>query len=58
MNNKDLVYCIHEGDATAFAGQALHAAAVDFRHPRTGAPVKLRAPLPGDMRRLIRRIAP
>lgn len=45
------------GDTGAFGRQALHAVALDFRHPRTGVPVKLRAPLPGDMRQLIDRLA-
>ncbi len=42
------------GDETLFHRQALHAAAIDFIHPRTGAQVKLRAPIPADMRELVR----
>lgn len=33
--------------------QALHAAAVRFTHPRTGEPLTLTAPLPGDLRALV-----
>ncbi|MCG8403211.1 MAG: RluA family pseudouridine synthase [Firmicutes bacterium] len=36
--------------------QALHAAAIDFRHPFSGAPLKLRSLLPPDMRQLVRRL--
>lgn len=33
--------------------QALHAAELEFRHPRTGQPVTFLAPLPDDMRQLL-----
>ena len=33
--------------------QALHARAIDFLHPRTGAPLHLEAPLPADMAGLL-----
>ncbi|SFG77996.1 23S rRNA pseudouridine1911/1915/1917 synthase [Desulfotomaculum arcticum] len=42
------------GDEKLFHRQALHAAAIDFYHPRTGVPVKLRTPVPADMRELVR----
>lgn len=37
--------------------QALHAAAVDFLHPRSGEPLRLRSPLPRDMLDLVRNLA-
>lgn len=37
--------------------QALHAVAIDYNHPRTGVPVKLRCPLPEDMRKLVQSLA-
>ena len=40
----------------AFPRQALHAAALGFRHPATGRPMQLDAPLPDDMRALIERL--
>ncbi len=36
-----------------FPRQALHAAALTFNHPRTGARVEFQAPLPDDMRRML-----
>ena len=42
------------GDESLLNRQALHAYAIDFYHPRTGDPVKLRAPFPADMRELVR----
>jgi 23S rRNA pseudouridine1911/1915/1917 synthase len=42
--------------AAALAGlgrQALHAATLSFRHPATGEPVRLVAPLPADLRELL-----
>jgi 23S rRNA pseudouridine1911/1915/1917 synthase len=41
-----------EGIAVAFPRQALHAWRLAFRHPATGAPVEIVAPLPDDMRQL------
>lgn len=35
-------------------GQALHAETLGFIHPRTGKPIRLTAPLPEDMQRLIK----
>lgn len=37
----------------AFPGQALHAATLGFRHPRSGAYLEFTAPLPDDMKALI-----
>lgn len=37
----------------AIGRQALHAARLSFRHPRTGVPLVLEAPLPGDMAHLL-----
>jgi len=34
--------------------QMLHAAAIEFRHPRTGRPVRAHAPLPADFRRCLK----
>lgn len=39
-----------------FARQALHAAALGFRHPLTGRIIQIDAPLPDDMRELIERL--
>jgi 23S rRNA pseudouridine1911/1915/1917 synthase len=36
--------------SAAIGRQALHAAVLGFQHPRTGAPVRCEAPLPGDFR--------
>jgi 23S rRNA pseudouridine1911/1915/1917 synthase len=36
---------------------ALHAASLEFRHPRTGEPLHFRAALPADMRTLLSRLA-
>ncbi len=38
----------HPGQAGLIARQALHAEGIAFRHPGSGAPVHLRAPLPPD----------
>ncbi|MBI4524454.1 MAG: RluA family pseudouridine synthase [Deltaproteobacteria bacterium] len=40
-------------EALHFPRQALHAATLGFRHPRTGAAVEFNAPLPPDMKRLL-----
>ncbi len=45
------------GSDVLLGRQALHAFAVDFYHPRTGVQVRLRCPMPGDMRELVRRLA-
>ena len=42
--------------SSSFGRQALHAASLGFRHPATGRPVRLDAPLPDDMRELIERL--
>jgi len=42
-----------EADEVLIARQALHAARLGLRHPRTGEPLVLEAPLPDDMRRLL-----
>jgi 23S rRNA pseudouridine1911/1915/1917 synthase len=39
--------------AAAFARQALHAEQIRFRHPRTGAELTVRAPLPADLAALL-----
>lgn len=36
-----------------FPRQALHAASLGFRHPRTGEPLQFHAPLPNDMKALL-----
>lgn len=38
--------------------QMLHAESMQFTHPMTGAPIKLLAPLPADMRMIVGQIAP
>ncbi len=40
-----------------FPRQALHAARLEFAHPVTGKPVECEAPLPADMRELLRALA-
>lgn len=45
------------GSSDLLGRQALHAAAVDFLHPRTGDPVRLRSPLPPDMLQLVRQLS-
>jgi len=42
----------------AAARLMLHAGRLAFRHPATGAPVELEAPLPGDMREFVRKAFP
>jgi 23S rRNA pseudouridine1911/1915/1917 synthase len=44
-------------DDTGLARPALHAARLDFPHPRSGAPLRFRAPLPADLRDLLARLA-
>ncbi len=39
-----------------FSRQALHATRLAFRHPATGAPIEVEAPLPDDMRQLLERL--
>jgi 23S rRNA pseudouridine1911/1915/1917 synthase len=41
------------GQLLDFPRQALHAASLGFRHPRTGQPVDFEAPLPTDMQTLL-----
>jgi len=41
-------------DGTAFARQALHAAALSFRHPITHKPLSFLAPFPADLAELVR----
>jgi 23S rRNA pseudouridine1911/1915/1917 synthase len=49
----DAVYRRGTRRGVAFERQALHAAVLELRHPRTGRPMRWRAPLPRDMARLI-----
>ncbi|HTQ76924.1 MAG TPA: RluA family pseudouridine synthase [Burkholderiales bacterium] len=49
----DPVYRRGTRRGVAFDRQALHAAVLELRHPRTGAPMRWSAPLPRDMARLI-----
>ncbi len=42
----------------AFPRQALHAARLAFRHPATGARLEFSAPLPADLRQLLRTLRP
>ncbi len=35
-------------------GQALHARLIGFYHPRTGSYMEIKAPIPGDFRRLLK----
>jgi 23S rRNA pseudouridine1911/1915/1917 synthase len=44
-------------DLIDFPRQALHAEKLRFNHPRTGRRVEFCAPLPGDLRRLLERLA-
>ncbi|MFA4884669.1 MAG: RluA family pseudouridine synthase [Desulfotomaculaceae bacterium] len=39
-------------------GQFLHAAALGFKHPRTGAYLEFEAPLPADLAAIIKKLAP
>jgi 23S rRNA pseudouridine1911/1915/1917 synthase len=41
------------GEPPLIARQALHAASIEFTHPRTGEVVKFEAPLPADMQRTL-----
>ena len=41
----------------AFPRQALHAARLVFRHPRDGREMRFEAPMPGDMKELVARLA-
>jgi 23S rRNA pseudouridine1911/1915/1917 synthase len=43
---------IRQEAATAFPRQALHAWTLSFRHPATGEPLAIEAPIPDDMRLL------
>ena len=43
--------------ALAFPRQALHAASLGFRHPRTGEMLRWQVPLPADMELLIQRLS-
>jgi 23S rRNA pseudouridine1911/1915/1917 synthase len=45
------------GDTVMLGRQALHAATIDFCHPRTGDLVRICCPLPVDMRSLIRNLS-
>ncbi len=45
-----------DGPVPSFHRQALHAASLGFRHPSTGRPVQLDAPLPDDLRDLVDRL--
>jgi len=49
----DPVYRRGAGAGIAFARQALHAAALELEHPRTGKRKAWKAPLPSDMKKLI-----
>ena len=49
----DAVYLRGARRVPAFARQALHAAALELIHPRSGKPRSWSAPLPGDMARLV-----
>lgn len=44
--------------AVGFPRQCLHARAIRFPHPITGAPLKIVAPLPDDMRAIVKGAAP
>jgi 23S rRNA pseudouridine1911/1915/1917 synthase len=52
----DPVYRRGAGAAPEFPRQALHAAALELVHPRTGRRKAWKAPLPGDMKKLIARL--
>jgi 23S rRNA pseudouridine1911/1915/1917 synthase len=49
----DRKYRADEASERRIARVALHAAYLEFRHPTTGATVKIESPLPADMRSLI-----
>jgi 23S rRNA pseudouridine1911/1915/1917 synthase len=44
------------GQLLDFPRQALHAASLGFRHPRTGLPMQFEAALPADMLRLLQAV--
>jgi 23S rRNA pseudouridine1911/1915/1917 synthase len=44
------------GRASALPRQALHAWTISFKHPRSGEPLLLEAPLPDDLRSLAREL--
>jgi 23S rRNA pseudouridine1911/1915/1917 synthase len=45
-----------EGEEIPFKRQALHAWKLGFRHPTDGRPMTFEAPLPSDMKKLLRRL--
>jgi len=45
------------GDAPGPAGQALHAAVLGFRHPRSGAELRFESPLPADLAAAVEALA-
>ena len=49
----DPVYRRGTRHAVAFARQALHAAALEIVHPRSGKPMRWSVPLPSDMKKLV-----
>jgi 23S rRNA pseudouridine1911/1915/1917 synthase len=42
-----------QGAEVGLARQALHAAVLGFKHPRTGAELRFESPLPADMARAL-----
>jgi 23S rRNA pseudouridine1911/1915/1917 synthase len=52
----DAVYVRGARKSPAFPRQALHAAALELAHPRSGKPKRWSAPLPEDMARLIEKL--
>ena len=53
----DPVYGRTRPGAAPLARPALHAAVLGFTHPRTGERLRFEAPLPGDLRALLARLA-
>jgi len=52
----DAVYRRGTRHGVAFPRQALHAAALELKHPRSGKPMGWSAPLPADMKKLLARL--
>jgi 23S rRNA pseudouridine1911/1915/1917 synthase len=52
----DAVYRRNTRQVFAFPRQALHAAALELEHPRSGKMMRWEAPLPADMRKLVEKL--
>ena len=51
-----LSYANRQGQGQSWARQALHACRLAVRHPTTGRPLAIEAPMPGDLAGLVSRL--